>query len=290
VKQARQRRDGATEAGWPPVTGERLVEDLRRLGVEPGQTLLVNASLSSIGWVDGGAPAVVAALREAVGPAGNVVTPTGTEENSNFSRAHQAAVAGMTWDELKAYRRRMPAFDKHATPTTMGMIAEALRTSDGAVRSDHPQSSFSAVGPDAAELMADHQLECHLGERSPLAKLYQRDARVLMIGVGFGYCTALHLAEYRYLPKPPMQTYTCVAIIGGERQWTTYADVVLDDNDFDEIGKSLADNVPVREDTVGRAAGRLMPVRGVVDFAVEWMSKHRRVDPDQMQVGDLCKL
>ncbi len=65
-----RRASEATEVGPPPVTEERIVRDLRGLGVEPGQTLLVNASLSSLGWVRGGAPAVVAALREAVGPAG----------------------------------------------------------------------------------------------------------------------------------------------------------------------------------------------------------------------------
>ncbi len=109
----------------------------------------MNASLGSIGWVEGGAPAVVAALRAVVGPAGNLVVPVGTEENSNFSRAQRDLTAGMTWDELRAYRNLMPAFDKHTTPSGMGAIAEALRTTVGAVRSDHPQSSFAAIGPEA---------------------------------------------------------------------------------------------------------------------------------------------
>src|SRR3984957_13110268 len=223
-----------------PVTSERLVRDLRELGIAAGQTLLVNASVGSIGWVEGGAPAVVAALRAVVGPAGNLVVPVGTEENSNFSRAQRDLTAGMTWDELRAYRNLMPAFDKHTTPSGMGAIAEALRTTDGTVRSDHPQSSFAAVGPEAVQLMADHQLESHLGERSPLAKLYRQDAHVLMIGVGYGYCTAMHLAEYRYTARPPRQTYTCVVTTDGRRGWIGYHDVVLDDNDFEEIGKSLA--------------------------------------------------
>ena len=65
-----------------PITGERIVRDLRRLGVEPGQIVLVHSSLKSLGWVVGGAPAVVSALRTAVGPDGHVVVPTGTEANS----------------------------------------------------------------------------------------------------------------------------------------------------------------------------------------------------------------
>jgi aminoglycoside 3-N-acetyltransferase len=253
----RQSRN-ATEAVAAPVTRESLVRDLRDLGVKPGQTLLVNASLSAMGWVEGGAPTVVAALRQAVGPTGNVVMPAGTEENSQLSRAHREVVARMSRDELRGYRSRMPAFDKHTTPSGMGAIAETLRTTDGAVRSDHPQSSFAAIGPEAGLLMADHALYCHLGEGSPLAKLYDRRAQVLMIGVGYEYCTALHLAEYRYKDRPPTQAYSCVVAVDGRRRWTGYQDVVLDDNDFEEIGKSLMAEVVASEGYVGHAECRLL--------------------------------
>ncbi|MFC6726116.1 AAC(3) family N-acetyltransferase, partial [Halobium palmae] len=45
-----------------PVTTDSIVSDLRDLGVERGDVLLVHSSLSSLGWVSGGAPAVVDAL------------------------------------------------------------------------------------------------------------------------------------------------------------------------------------------------------------------------------------
>ncbi len=65
----------------------------------------------------------------------------------------------MSWDQLRTYRNQMPAFDKHTTPSGMGAIAETLRTTAGAVRSDHPQSSFAAIGPQAAHLMDGHRLD-----------------------------------------------------------------------------------------------------------------------------------
>jgi aminoglycoside 3-N-acetyltransferase len=263
--------------GVPVLTRERLVRDLRRLGVEAGQTLLVHASLSSVGWVDGGADTVVGALREAVGDDGNVVVPAGTEANSMTSRAHRERIADMTADEVRQYREEMPAFDRDATPGGAGAIAEALRKSEGAVRSAHPQSSFAAIGPAAKYLMAGHQLESHHGEGSPLAKLYQMDdARVLMIGVGYHCCTAFHLAEYRYRANPPERTYACVVSVNGERRWTHYYDVALDDREFKDIGNDLAAAHAIEPGYVGNAECRLMSLPNAVNFAVKWMAIHRK--------------
>jgi aminoglycoside 3-N-acetyltransferase len=273
-----------------PATGARglsledLTAALRGFGVRAGQTLLVHASLSSLGWVDGGASTVVAALRAAVGAAGNVVVFTGTEENSTTSRAHLARIAGLTPEQVAQFRNRMPAFDRVRTPSGSGRIAEELRTTPGAVRSDHPQCSFAALGPEAAELMDGHALNCHHGKRSPLGRMYsladegRLDAAILMLGVGYHACTALHLAEYvRYQPSryPAARTYSCVTTVSGRRRWSVYRDAVLDDSDFEKIGESLDKEIVEHQGYVGEARSRLMPFRAAVDHATEWMHEHR---------------
>jgi aminoglycoside 3-N-acetyltransferase len=264
-----------------PVTRTLLVRDLERLGVTEGQTLLAHVSLSAIGRVDGGADTVVAALCQAVGASGNVVMLTATQENSRTSRAHQARVAGLAPEVVEKYLKTMPAFDVDQTPCDTGAVAEALRTARGlgAVRSEHPQSSFAAIGPDAAQLMAGHLHECHHGEDSPLAKLYACDARVLMIGVGYQACTAIHLAEYRYTPDPPVRDYTCVIAVGGEPGWFTYKDVELDDSCFDVIGTYIETRVAPRLGCVGGASSRMLPMREIVDNATDWMKVNRRQLP-----------
>lgn len=281
----RSRASGAVEGTCPLVTRERLVCDLRRLGVEPGQVLLVHASLKSLGRVVGGSAAVVCALRTAVGPDGHVVVPTATEANSRTSRVHQTRIALMTPAEVEAYEREMPAFDRDRTPSGMGAVSEALRTVEGAVRSVHPQSSFAAVGPRAGHLMAGHPLESHLGPDSPLGRLFAENAQVLMIGVGYGAFTGFHLAEYRYTPDPPRRKYACVlATANGDRYWDYYEDVVLDDQEFGVIGQSLEESlarapgatVTIKRGKVGSAQCRLVPLRPAVEFAEEWMVKHRR--------------
>ena len=64
----------------PLVTADGLAADLTALGLPAGATVLVHSSLSSLGWVCGGTPALLAALERALGPAGTVLVPTFTPE------------------------------------------------------------------------------------------------------------------------------------------------------------------------------------------------------------------
>ncbi len=258
------------------VTREDIAHDLRALGVTSGQILLVSASLRSIGWVDGGAEAVVDALRDVLDPGGTLIVPTDTADNSDSSRQHLARIKGMTEQEVERFRAEMPPFDRDTSPSTcMGRIAEAVRTHPDAIRSDHPQSSFAAIGPLAAVLMADHEVTCHLGKNSPLGKMCRFGASVLLLGVGFKACTAFHLAEYLYIEHPPRRTYRCVIKSSSGRRWEEYEDVVLDDSDFEVIGEELDQKEIPDHGRVGAAQCRLMRLGRIVDFAADWMRKHR---------------
>ncbi|GAA3109622.1 hypothetical protein GCM10020254_64530 [Streptomyces goshikiensis] len=194
----------APPAAPPPAEASAgvlsLAVQLRLLGVRPRARLLVHASLGGTGLR---ATALRDALTGVLGPHGTLLVPAFTPENSTTSGAHLARIAGLTEDGVRAFRERMPAFDPARTPSQgMGAFAETVRTTPGAARSGHPQTSFAGLGKDAERLCAGHRLESHLGEESPLGKLCWEGGQVLMINVGFAVCTAFHLAEYR-MPKPP---------------------------------------------------------------------------------------
>ncbi|MEW2385695.1 AAC(3) family N-acetyltransferase [Micromonospora sp. NPDC047707] len=254
-----------------------LAADLRALGLSIGATVLVHASLRRIGPVAGGPAAVLAALCDVLGPAGTVVVPTQTAGNSNTSPAFRTATAGLTAREAAEVEARIPPFDPDRSPSEgMGAFAEHVRRQPGAVRSRHPQTSFAALGPAAAALTVVHDLECHLGERSPQAALYAADALVLLLGVDYATCTAFHLAEYRLDPPPASRPYRCyVRDEAGRRVRRDFLALDLDDSDFARIGAALDRRPEVRRGRVGAGTGRLLPVRAAVDFAGRWMSGHR---------------
>ena len=63
------------------VLKEDIVSALKRLGVDKGQNIMVHTSLSSLGFVCGGAQVVIEALLECVGDEGTIMMPTQSWKN-----------------------------------------------------------------------------------------------------------------------------------------------------------------------------------------------------------------
>ncbi|MFE7133252.1 aminoglycoside N(3)-acetyltransferase [Streptomyces sp. NPDC057638] len=256
----------------PLCTLDSLSSDLRALGAAPGETLLVHSSLSALGWVCGGAPTVVRALLDVLGPDGTLVVPTHSTENSDPAGWIAPPVPRAWWDEIRA---TMPAYDPRTTPTRgVGLIPETVRTWPGAVRSDHPQTSFTAIGPRARTLTAGHALDCMFGEESPLARLEEAGARVLLLGADYDSCSAFHLAEYR-LASPPLDDNSFAVQTPQGRRWVTVRDVAVDEEDFERLGADFEGQGPVVHGTVGRARARLFPLADAVAYAERWLGEHR---------------
>ncbi|WP_175407949.1 aminoglycoside N(3)-acetyltransferase [Streptomyces sp. TRM64462] len=263
----------------------RLTTELAALGVGAGGFLLVHSSLRALGPVAGGGAAVLRALRAALGPGGTLVVPAFTAHNSDTSAEHRQRVRGLGAAEAAAFRAAMEPYDAGRMPSSgVGVLPELVRTAPGALRSAHPQTSFAALGPFAEKVVSGHRADCHLGEDSPLARLYDLGARILLLGTGYGTCSAFHLAEYR-VPAPPRRTYRCVvrdgAGAGGAtgRRWWAYEDVALDDGDFGALGADLeaSGTVAVRRGRVGAADCRVLGLADAVDFGRAWLTRNRVV-------------
>lgn len=255
----------------PMCTRDSLASDFRAMGLRAGEVLLVHSSLSSLGWVCGGPGTVVMALLDALGDSGTLVVPTHSGDNSDPAYWQNPPVPEAWWADIRA---STPAFDARTTPTLgVGIIPETVRNWPGALRSCHPQTSFAAVGPRASAIVDAHALDCRLGEHSPLARLEEAGARVLLLGAGFDSCTAFHLAEYR-IPSSQVDNSFAVMTPQG-RAWETVRDTSFTSERFDELGAAFEKERPVVRGTVGGAQARLFGLAEAVAYAEGWLPEHR---------------
>ncbi|MCZ6459876.1 MAG: AAC(3) family N-acetyltransferase [Gammaproteobacteria bacterium] len=268
--------------GRQPVTISSLVADLtalfddaRLLGIGPGCLLNVHSSLSQIGWVAGGAQAVISALQEVIGPTGTLMMPAHTGHLSDPGNWNSPPVPEPWWQII---RDEMPAFDPALTPTrNMGVIAETFRTYPAVLRSPHPWVSFTARGPHAGELTADHPTEVMFGEPSPIAKLYELDGFVLLLGVDHANNSIIHLAEDRaHWKNKTYHAEGAPVLHNGRREWRTYTTLQTNDEDFSELGTQFAARTGHEiQGRVGWGNARVMRARDIVDFAQPWLEAHR---------------
>ena len=170
------------------VTKEDICRALSELKIETGDTVLVHSSLKSMGYVEGGAETVIEALLMSVGDSGTIVMPTFTQKD--FVNAYD------TWH-----------IDK---PSDTGYITEIFRKYPGSIRSDQATHSVTANGKQAKYITENHTA---YGRRfgvfgdtpfcvsSPWQKLYDMNAKVVLIGVSMKYNTSKHLTEYILVEK-----------------------------------------------------------------------------------------
>ena len=257
------------------ILKQDLLNTFKELGMEPGQTVMVHCSLGSLGFVCGGPQVVIEALMEAVGPDGTIMMPSQSWKNLDPS-------SGVHWEEPEEWwqliRDNWPAYDKAITPTnTMGAVAEMFRRWPGTLRSDHPARSVAAWGKHADYLTKDHDLSNIFGEGSPIAKLYELDGHVLLIGVDYDKNTSLHLADVRAEYPGKHNVVESSAIMeDGVRVWKSYETLAVDGEDFVQIGQAFETSHPVAKATLGNATVRFMRQRDLVDFAVDWMEENRK--------------
>jgi aminoglycoside 3-N-acetyltransferase len=167
----------------------RLAEDLRSLGIEAGDTIMVHSSLKSLGSLPGGPETVVRGLQLAVGSDGTLLMPA------------------------LSYMQKPPDLhDTRLTPSNVGAIPEHFRTRPGTARSVHPTHSVCGVGPQVARLFARHHLDnTPCGPNSPFNRMIDLGAKIVMLGCGLRPNTTMHALEEYVVPPylfDEARTYT----------------------------------------------------------------------------------
>ena len=228
-----------------------VAEQLLALGVKPGGVLVVHTSFSKVAPVEDGPHGLIAALRDALGPAGTLVMPSMSDDDDY-------------------------PFDPRRTPCAgMGVVAESFWKLAGVLRSDSPHA-FAAIGPRAAEITADHPVEVPHGPDSPVGRVHELDGQVLLLGVGHDADTTVHLAEtiagVRYgLPKYAM------VLRAGLPTRCEYREIDHCCQNFNLMDQWLEAEGRQRRGIVGHAEARLARSRDVAEVAVRRLRENETV-------------
>lgn len=270
-------KDTIDYAAPAPLTEDTILGDLRALGIESGDAIIVHSSLSSLGWVSGGAGALIMALERAVTPRGTLVMPAHSGDLSDPAQWENPPVPEAWW---RAIRESMPAYDRQRTPTrAMGCVPELFRTWPGVLRSGHPELSFSAWGAKKRRVVRDPRPGQASATRWATEAPWARSTN--WAGRSSSWALATRTA--------PASTSRNTARAGqgrerrgapvmrrGARAWVEFEDIEYDTEDFPAIGRAFEASLGARVGKVGAAEARLADVRELVDFAARWMEENRR--------------
>jgi aminoglycoside 3-N-acetyltransferase len=151
---------------------EKIKTDLRNLGIQPTDTVLVHSSYKSLGLTQGNPQTVVDALMETIG---TLLLPALSYESVTDAN---------------------PVFTVDKTPCCVGIIPETFRKTPGVRRSVHPTHSVCAYGKYGEEITAKHHLDrTPVGENSPFRLLMDYNGKILMLGCGLEPNTFIHGVE-----------------------------------------------------------------------------------------------
>lgn len=242
-----------------PQTRDHITAALRELGLSPGSIAFLHSSMSSMGYVAGGADTLVDAFLRVLDPAGTLVVPT-------FTFYHSSSA--------------IPIFDPAKDRSGMGRITEVTRTRSEARRSRHLIHSVAALGKQAEEITASHGPSAFAAD-GPFWMLYELDAHILLLGVPYLRCTFIHVLE-QLVQVPYRQWREVGAHVqdpdGSLRPLPTFTygpKPNFAGNDFNKLGALLEGQGLVQVGSVGNAVARLFRARDALEIGLA----QYRVDP-----------
>lgn len=237
------------------VTAADLVDGLQQLGLDRTSEVIVHSSLSSFGYVDGGAEAVCAALTEVCG---TVLMPGGTWDLTGIPappglvRPDNAYWNAADWSEFDQKLSEATSFRSDLpVDRWLGRVPEVFRQTCSPLRTSHPLFAYQAAGPAAERLLEAQRPDWPLG---PIEAL---DGDVLLLGVTHTSNTTIHLAEQQ-LGRSLFYRYAKNA----DGLWIELPNIPGESHHFDDIEPVL--RPATKEIRIGQARVRRIPKDAVL--------------------------
>src|SRR5215218_5428085 len=136
-----------------------LAHDLRALGLAPGDTVMVHASVRSVGEVAGGPDGIHLAIKDAIGAEGTLLMYASCPRHYD-----EVGRGNLTPEEEAEVLEKLPPFDAETARSARdnGALVELLRTYPGS-RVNHHVARFVARGRHVDRLFATQPWDYALG-------------------------------------------------------------------------------------------------------------------------------
>ena len=244
------------------ITPEELTQGFTNAGLREGESIMLHASLESMGTIDGGAAMVIHRLLRVIGKDGTILMPTFTSI-SRHSPTHNDFTELNCWCGGNE-DRHVPFIPELQPDKQMGVIAYRLCSWPNSRRSKHPGYSFVAVGRHVDEVISEIKLDDPL---LPIKKLQKYDPVVVMIGVNLTAVTAIHLAENRKSPSRLINERALTMMRG--RTWVNIRGLACT-NGFQKLTQQLHPRMSIR---IGLADAEVYSVKELVEAARSTMKR-----------------
>src|SRR5512132_1582384 len=215
---------------------EQLTAAFRALGITPGDTLMVHASVRAVGETAGGPDAIHLALKDALTPDGTLLMYAGCPQyvdevgRGNLSAAQEAEVL-----------EKLPVFDATTARSARdhGVLVEFLRTFPGSLVNRHP-ARFVAWGKQAKYLFSSQPWNYAFGRDSALDRFVVLGGKILLLGSDHDAVTFLHYVEHiADIPDKRVARFKVPVAEDGVRVWREM-------EEFDTSGDGVHANWPDR--------------------------------------------
>ena len=184
--------------GFRGITKSDIVEALRQAGVKEGDFLLVHSSLSVFGYLNGGSPMVIEALKEAVGAKGTFLLPVLRNCFANIGGPNTA-------EKFRPYKK------SNINAVWTGLLPRTfLEENPAEPFSNHITHAWCGWGAQAAEACAAHSMfEAPCSDNSPMKYALDHNAKIVHLGSHIGSTTFLHYLEDKF-DLPGLSDILCV--------------------------------------------------------------------------------
>jgi aminoglycoside 3-N-acetyltransferase len=262
----------------------QLAADFRRLGVRPGDTIMLHASIRAVGPIAGGPDQIHLALKDALTDAGTLMMYASCPEHYD-----EIGRGNLTLDQERELLDKLPAFDPYTARASRdnGALAELLRTYPGSTVNPHV-ARFVVWGRRATELIATQPWDYAFGHDSALERFVHVDGRILLLGSDHDAVTFLHYPEHIVdIPDKRIARFRVPIDVNGTRVWRDMAEVDTADagahaNWPDRFFARLVDTYLRQTHNAGALVGNaqsfLFDARGLLDFSLRVM-REMAADP-----------